>query len=70
MGKTPNDDHATDASTTTDRRDFLRLAGLGTVAGGAALVSGGAADAAEARPDGAGYRDTAHIRAYYDTARF
>lgn len=71
MGKRPIDDrgHETD-STGTDRRGFLRLAGLGTVVGGAALVAGTSAKASEAAQSGQGYRDTAHIRAYYDTARF
>lgn len=56
----------------TDRRDFLKLASLGTVAGGAALVLGEDAEAATAAADvpGAGYRETAHVRAYYDLARF
>ena len=57
----------------TDRRSFLKLAGLSTVTGGAALVAQGKpADAADA-PDGAGgagYRETAHVRKVYETARF
>lgn len=66
MGKCPNDDHGAE----TDRREFLRLASLGTVVGGAALVAGASARAAEAPKAGQGYRDTTHIRTYYDTARF
>ena len=55
-----------------DRRDFLKLASLGTVAGSAALVLGEAAEAAtpSAEAPGAGYRETAHVRTYYDLARF
>jgi hypothetical protein len=55
-----------------DRRDFLKLASLGTVAGSAALVLGEAAEAATtaAEAAGAGYRETAHVRTYYDLARF
>lgn len=56
----------------TDRRSFLKLAGLGTVTGGVALaVTDGTADAADA-PDGrkGGYRETDHVRAFYDSARF
>ncbi len=53
------------------RRDFLKLASLGTVLGGAALVTGGNAQAAETQ-DGtnSGYRDSAHVRTYYDSTRF
>ncbi len=58
--------------TGTDRRDFLKLASLGTVAGSAALVLGDTAEAASPVADapGAGYRETAHVRTYYDLARF
>lgn len=56
----------------TDRRSFLKFAGLGTVAGGAALVTGANAEAQELaeQPAGAGYRETDHIKAYYDSTRF
>ena len=53
------------------RRDFLKLVSLGTVLGGAALTTGTAAVAAE--PDtvsGDGYRETDHVKTYYDLARF
>ncbi len=53
------------------RRDFLKLAGVAAVSGGAALATGG--DVVEASvPDGQtqGYRETDHVRAYYDAARF
>ena len=53
------------------RRDFLKLAGLGTVLGGAALASGGSAHAAESVEDqGGGYHETAHVKTYYDSTRF
>jgi hypothetical protein len=55
----------------TDRRDFLKMAGLGTVAGGAALVV--AKDEAKADEIGAagqGYRETEHVSTYYKLARF
>ncbi len=59
------------------RRDFLKL----TVAAGSAFAVGGIADKTlaeaetKASPDASpplkqGYRETAHIRAYYDKARF
>lgn len=57
----------------TDRRGFLKFAGLGTVAGGAALAVGAVPEAAEAaipEADAAGYRETAHVKAYYANARF
>jgi len=57
---------------TTDRRGFLKFAGLGTIASGAALVAGGESQAVEiAEPKGdAGYRETDHIKAYYASTRF
>ena len=55
----------------TRRRDFLKLAGLGTVAG-AAAAKAGAPDPAEAAADGKarGYRETEHVKKYYSLARF
>jgi hypothetical protein len=55
-----------------DRRDFLKLAGVGAVAGGVALVSGGeSAEASTAAVQGKGlYKQTNHVRTYYDLARF
>ena len=59
------------------RRDFLRLAGLGGVAAGAAALTGGTAEAGAAaatteRPGGGetGYRETAHVKRFYELARF
>lgn len=55
----------------TDRRSFLKLAGLGSVAGGAALVAGtDKAQAAAAAPSGSGYRETDHVKTFYQSARF
>ena len=55
----------------TDRRNFLKLAGLGSVASGAALVTGKKAEAAEETPRaGAGYAETDHVKAFYKSARF
>ncbi len=56
----------------TSRRDFLKLATAsapGAVAAVAA-VSAGAAQADELQAEGAGLRDTAHIRAYYESLQF
>lgn len=54
------------------RRDFLKMAGIGTLAAGAAAVaSPETAQAAGADQDGGeGYRETAHVKTYYDLARF
>ena len=55
-----------------DRRSFLKLAGAGAVAGGVALVSGAKpakAGTADNDTDGL-YRETDHIRTYYELARF
>ena len=54
------------------RRDFLKLVGLGSLAGAATAVSGGKASEAQAetKPEGAGYRETPHVKKYYDTAKF
>ncbi len=56
----------------TDRRGFLKFAGLGTIASGAALVAGGESQAVETvEPQGdAGYKETDHIKTYYASARF
>lgn len=53
------------------RRDFLKLASLGTVLGGAALATGGKAHASQISTETeSGYRETTHVKAYYNTARF
>jgi len=55
----------------TGRRDFLKMAGLGTIASGAALViTKGESEAAEAGKTGRGYQETDHVRTYYELARF
>ncbi len=58
--------------TVADRRSFLKLAGLGTIAGGAACAVGTAPLAAreELSEDGKLYRETEHIKTYYELARF
>lgn len=53
-----------------DRRNFLKLAGLGTLASSAALVTGEAAAAANPAEGATGYRETDHVRKAYETARF
>jgi hypothetical protein len=55
----------------TDRRSFLKLAGLGTVGTVAAAASTVSATAAESKPKSdSAYRETDHVRRAYDLARF
>ena len=54
--------------------DFFKKAGLGAGALGA-VAAGAGAKAAKADPaaqgaDGRGYRETAHVKKYYELARF
>lgn len=53
-----------------DRRAFLRTASLGAGVAAAAAVTGSAAQAAVSEPvtDEAGYRESEHVRRYYDLA--
>ena len=51
-----------------DRRAFFK-AGAGAVAGGAAMMVGSAAKAGPISPTEAGYRETDHVKRYYDSAR-
>ena len=53
----------------TDRRDFLKLAALSAPVA-AATVATGTAEAAVPDPSSDKMQDTAHTRAYYDSARF
>ncbi len=56
---------------TTDRRGFLKFAGLGTIASGAALVTGAAEAVEIVEPQAStGYRESDHIKAYYASTRF
>ncbi len=53
-----------------NRRDFLKLAGTAAPAAALAVASGDAAQAAEAPVNETRMQDTAHTRAYLDSARF
>ncbi|MDH3581069.1 MAG: twin-arginine translocation signal domain-containing protein [Hyphomicrobiales bacterium] len=55
-----------------ERRSFLKLAGASAVAGGVALVSGGKSAEASTTADETGrlYKQTDHIKTYYELARF
>ena len=54
------------------RRDLLKLAGLGGVTGAALMAtSTGTVEAAsEAARKDSGYRETEHVRTYYELAKF
>jgi hypothetical protein len=54
------------------RRDLLKFAGLGGVAGAAALTATAGNNEAAAAEDvkSGGYRETQHVRTYYDLAKF
>jgi hypothetical protein len=60
----------TKKETVADRRSFLKLAGAGAAAGGAALMTGEKkAEAGEAKAKPTLYRETEHVRRYYELAR-
>ncbi len=53
------------------RREFLKLAGLGTLAGATAAASGARVAQAASQEDGAaGYRETAHVKKVYELSKF
>ncbi len=52
---------------TSDRRDFLKLAGIGVVASGATVATG-STQAEEVK--GSGYSLTEHVKTYYELAKF
>ena len=56
--------------TGASRRDFLKLAGTAAPAAVAAASLGTEAEAAELPKDETRIQDTAHTRAYIDSARF
>ena len=55
----------------TDRRSFLKIASVGTLASGAAAITGGAAQATEEMDaKGSGYRESDHVKKVYELSRF
>ena len=52
------------------RRDFLKLSGTAVPLAAAVAATGTAAQAAEPDPSSDKMQDTAHTRAYFDSARF
>jgi len=62
-----------DQAKSLERRDFLTKTGFGLGAAGAAIaVMSGQVKAAEpeAPTKGSGYRETEHVKKYYELARF
>jgi len=60
-----------DNQSKTDRRSFLKLAGLGTVGTVAAAASTMSATAQDLAPSGNGdYQESDHVKRYYELARF
>ncbi len=58
-------------SDVSNRRDFLKMASVSAPAAAAAVaMSGSAAQAVEAVEAGEGLRNTAHVLAYYESAKF
>ncbi len=64
--------HEKDNKAIADRRSVLKLAGIGALSGGVALVAETkpAAAGAEAKPGDALYRETEHVKRYYELAQF
>ncbi|MBK0397651.1 twin-arginine translocation signal domain-containing protein [Limibaculum sp. M0105] len=58
-----------DDKATASRRDFLRLAGLAAPAAAVTVVTGKPAEAAVPSASD-GYRETEHVRKFYESARF
>ena len=60
-----------DKPVSTRRRDFMKLMGLGGVASAAAAATAAKpAETADSRPPAKGYRETAHVKKFYDLAKF
>ena len=61
-----------DKNSMTDRRGFMKMLGVSAVSGGAALGAGGSeakAQATASKKDGL-YKETEHVKTYYDLAKF
>ncbi|MEP1444360.1 MAG: formate dehydrogenase [Hyphomicrobiales bacterium] len=55
----------------TNRRSFLKIASVGTLASGAAAITGGTAQASEeVDVKGSGYRESDHVKKVYELSRF
>ncbi len=68
MGKTART--KIDDSAVADRRNFIKLAGATAAGAGATVATAGIATAATAKaPTDGDYRETDHVKRYYDLAR-
>ena len=54
---------------TAKRRDFLKVIGLGSLASAATLATPAPAKAEAPETQVRGYRETEHVRKYYEAAR-
>ena len=54
----------------TGRRDFLKLSALGAAAAGTVITAGSATADEVKTVSGSGYRETEHVKTFYETARF
>jgi len=61
-----------DTAKKSSRRDALKVLGLGVGAAGAVALASAPAKALDtsAKQVGAGYKETDHVKTYYDLARF
>ena len=63
-----------DKPVSAHRRDFLRVASVGAVAGAAMAVAGGgeaeAAEVIDTSGGHTGYRETQHVKTFYKLARY
>lgn len=60
-------------SQSSTRREFFKTAGVGSAAAAVAAVGimpAAPVEAAEAKPESQGYRETAHVKRYYELAKF
>jgi hypothetical protein len=55
----------------SDRREFLKRSAVSVAAAGVVAVAGKTVSASEVDvPSGTGYRETDHVKAFYESARF
>jgi len=54
----------------TARRDFLKMSAIGAAVTGTAMASGAASASEIQTVSGEGYRETEHVKTFYETARF
>ena len=66
-------EHEQQEAQAVSRRGFMRLAGRGAGAAGAGAISLAVGNAAEAKeapaPRSSGYRETDHVRSFYELAK-